>query len=339
MRRPTTRRLNSGDYHLIDVIGFGSLNLDEFWEAPPELLDKYELVPGSEYVRDHAWFSIFYGELKASADQKTLSPGGSAANAVAALSKMGFRTGFIGSAGKHDFGLLRLTDLGQPEDLRIKLINRASGRCLAMIRSGDESRDRILVVLPNANDMAGADSTISGVDCKWLHLTSFVSEEPLRNQLNLITASPKNIRVSFDPGIVYCSKGLTTLLPILKKAEILFITEDELQLLIGAFDEFTAVGTLREFGIKIVVVKKGAQGISVYADKKIDVPVTIPIEIVDRTGAGDVAAAGFLAGALLDMSIRDCGRFAVLAASQSIHGYGREAYPDKAFLERFVSSV
>jgi sugar/nucleoside kinase (ribokinase family) len=64
-----------------------------------------------------------------------------------------------------------------------------------------------------------------------------------------------------------------------------------------------------------------------------------PREIKDRTGAGDVAAAGFLAGMIQVMDIPRCLELAARAASLSIEGYGRSAYPDRGFLERFLSGL
>ena len=41
---------------LVDVVGFGSLNLDEFWEVPGAFLRDTGLRPGAEYVGDIDWF-------------------------------------------------------------------------------------------------------------------------------------------------------------------------------------------------------------------------------------------------------------------------------------------
>ncbi len=117
----------------MDVIGFGSLNLDEFWEAPQELLDAQGLKIGHEYVRDVEWFNNFYPVLKARGILRGVDPGGSAANMIAALKRMGFTTGFIGAAGKGDAGQLRLEELGPPPRLRILLTDIPSGRCLALL--------------------------------------------------------------------------------------------------------------------------------------------------------------------------------------------------------------
>ncbi len=73
-----------------------------------------------------------------------------------------------------------------------------------------------------------------------------------------------------------------------------------------------------------------------HAGKTIVQPAIPPTVLVDRTGAGDVAAAGFIAGELKALDLGGCLEVAAAAASKSIEGYGRTAYPDRAFLEKCV---
>jgi len=54
---------------------------------------------------------------------------------------------------------------------------------------------------------------------------------------------------------------------------------------------------------------------------------------MDTTGAGDVYAAGFLAGLLKGFSLSECANLGTKVAGQSIKGYGRQRYPDANFLQ------
>ncbi len=161
----------------LHAIGFGSLNLDEFWEVPAAFMKDYGLTAGDEYVRDVAWFKSAYRALAGEGRRVTADPGGSAANMIAALHRMGFETGFYGAAGRDDAETLRLLELGRSENLRVRLEDLPSGRCLAMIDKDDPARDRCLVILPNANDFAGSDDLDLAYfgQAQWVHLTSFVA--------------------------------------------------------------------------------------------------------------------------------------------------------------------
>jgi sugar/nucleoside kinase (ribokinase family) len=324
----------------LDVIGFGSLNLDEIWEVPREFLRSHELTPGEEYVRDVNWFAQFYPELRSHGIMMDTAPGGSAANTVAALRKLGFSTGFYGSAGETDLVALRLGDLGRPEDLRIHTLPIAAGRCLALIDTEDLSKDRVLLILPNANDMAGSEGldTEYFLTASWLHLTSFVARDPLDAQIKLAERVHGKVRISFDPGAIYSCLGMIALERILRKTDMLFSSAEELEKLTSISDIENAVAALMNLGISTVVVKMGEKGLTVFSRDRVVFQPAIPASTVrDRTGAGDVAAAGFLAGTLMSLSIEECAELAAIAASKSVEGFGRNAYPDRSVLERISS--
>ena len=321
----------------LDAIGFGSLNLDEFWEVETDFLTSNGLEPGHEYVKDLRWFQKAYPLLQRGGILKASDPGGSAANMIAALNRMGFRTGFFGAAGEKDAEMLRFHELGKPRHVCVKRLDVPAGRCLALIDREDTGRDRCLVILPNANDHAGQGALDIEMfnKAKWIHLTSFVSEEPLNAQCLLVERVSSEIKISFDPGVVYVTKGLNALLPILKRTNILFTTQEELETLVPQGAPHTRARTLIEMGIETVVVKQGAKGIlACEPDETNFQPSVSPKEIIDRTGAGDVAAAGFIAGKLRNLSTKKCLHLAALAASRSIEGFGRSAYPDSSILEQ-----
>ncbi|MGB9617322.1 MAG: carbohydrate kinase family protein, partial [Desulfomonilaceae bacterium] len=200
-------------------------------------------------------------------------------------------------------------------------------------------KDRALVILPNANNLAGSE----GIDVEfvsefqWLHMTSFVSELPLMSQISLLRQLEGKVKVSFDPGPLYCRFGVTGLKPILESTKILFVTEEELALLSRMNDAGKSVRTLMNLGIRIIVIKKGSAGIHVFSEERdvLKAP-PMPARIVDRTGAGDVAAAGFVAGLLVGADLETCVDLALAAASKSVQGYGRSAYPDETILREIM---
>ena len=318
------------------AIGFGSLNLDEFWEVPQGFLRAHGLRVGEEYVRDIDWFRRIYPILSDQGSLKAADPGGSAANMIAAMRKMGFKTGFYGATGREDAQLLRLNELGNSKNLMILQTHLPSGRCLALIDKDDPGKDRALVILPNANDLAGSQ----GLDLKyfeasgWVHMTSFVSDDPLQMQIKLAHKLAGGTRLSFDPGPIYCERGLDVLKPLLLRTQILFITEQELERLTGDAMTETAVDSLLSLGIDTVVVKLGVRGAHAFTGSKaIHRPAFEPSRILDRTGAGDVLAAGFLAGTIKCLGTEASLELAVRAAAKSIEGYGRKEYPDTTILE------
>jgi ribokinase len=207
-----------------------------------------------------------------------------------------------------------------------------SGVCLALL---DKSRDRSNIIFPNANDTLSLDQLDPDyiLNTRYLYLSSFVGESPLKAQLELIKELPSRIKLSFDPGEIYARLGLEKLLPIIRKSHTIFITDEEIGMLTGKDYKDGAV-FLRGLGPETVVCKMGASGCYVLSEQS-EFRIPAPKKkVVDRTGAGDVFAAGFLAGELLGRSLYNSALFATEAASWSITEYGRARYPDTEFLRK-----
>jgi len=256
---------------------------------------------------------------------------------IAALYGMGFHTGFYGVTGRADAESLRLPELGPRENLRVREVEIPTGRCLALINRDDPHRDRALVILPNANDLAGSEPPdMAYFDAsQWVHLTSFVSRAPLEAQIDLVERLGGRVQVSFDPGAIYVSHGWEELEPILRRTDLLFVTEEELEALTDHQETQGAVARLLDLGVALIVLKRGERGIAAFDQAgSYHQPAIDPRRIIDRTGAGDVAAAGFLGGMIRGLGIEESLKVAAAAASRSIEGYGRAAYPDQRFFEQ-----
>ncbi|MGC8659047.1 MAG: carbohydrate kinase family protein [Desulfomonilaceae bacterium] len=326
----------------LDCIGFGSVNIDEFWETSSKFLELVGILPGQEVVRDVRWFDEYYDTLGRVGSLKAIGPGGSAANTIAALRKMGFSTGFFGSVGNDIEGKIDLHELGSIENLLIKHNDLPSGRCLALLSNEDQLRDRSLVILPNANDLVQMQTEDFEYfsNSNWIHLTSFVSEGPLKSQKELIKDLPEGVNVSFDPGAVYCRLGISAVEPLIARSNILFLNKEELKSLTGTDHIENSASRLLSMGVETVIVKLGAIGIRAFRGSESWFrEASHPPQVVDTTGAGDVAAAGMLAGHILSLSMADCLALAAAAAARSIQGYGRSMYPDRQFLTNFITNL
>jgi ribokinase len=310
----------------MDVIGFGALNVDLFYEV--KSLKPFGIKAGSEEASKPTLDKVLM-LLEKTGTLKDKSGGGSAANTVYALSEMGFDTGYIGKVGEGKNGGFLIDSLGSIDKSKI-LKSGESGLCIALL---DETRDRANLIFPNANDTLNYDEI--DIDyaksAKFLHMTSFVGEIPFEAQIKLAAELDQSTLVSFDPGEIYAKKGLEKLLPILKNCFIIFPTEREIKLMTGKEYKEGAEELLKY--VSIVACKRGENG-TYTLTRDVEYELSFEkIKPVDKTGAGDVYAAAFLAGILHEKPLNNCAIFAQKAAAQSIIGYGREKYPDKRFLE------
>jgi len=301
----------------IDVISLGALNVDHIYRVERILED------GEAVVKESASF-----------------PGGSAANTVYGLARLGVSTGFIGAVGDDAEGKLLRQDFHKVgvDTGQIKVNPEArTGSTLCL---SDELGRRSIYVLPGANNML----TINDLDldyinqAKMLHVSSFVDDAQFQILLKLMDKLDSSVKVSFSPGALYVSKGLESLKPVLARTQVLFVNQNEIRQLTGA-DASTGAETCLKYGCKLIVVtfSKGAD------DKDTDVVSYIrtaeneyTVEssrknktmISDTTGAGDAFAAGFLYSLLNEKSLEECGRLGDIAARFSIAKIGaRQGLP------------
>ena len=312
-----------------DVIGWGALNTDLIYkiESIESLRSVFsDVESGGEYFVDaEEKFSSLQAILKKVGKLKAQSGGGQSANTVVALARMGFKTGFIGKVGCDAYGDFLLNELNEVDTSGI-VREGTSGICLIVV---DDSKERTNFVIPNCNDTLNeTEINLNYVsNSEFLHLSSFVGAKPLEAQKKILASIPSNVKVSFDPGELYCRKGLKELLPILKRSYIIFLTEREIRYLLE-LDYHQGSKELLDCGSSIVVCKKGRKGSTVFTKKEtIEMPAQ-EVQAVDATGAGDVYAAGFLAGLLMGAATEECVSFATKVASHSVTGFGREKYPD-----------
>lgn len=311
---------------MFDVIGFGALNLDYIYSVDSLSILSHELPlqPGQEIFYSEHLFPRIRALVEKYGKLKRISGGGSAANTIFALARMGFKAGFIGKVGQDEAGDLLLKSLGKVDARHIRRQGK-SGVCLIVI---DNREDRSIIAFPNANKTAGiGKKDIKAMDkTRFLHFSSFVGQKSLSSQIRLVENLPSQVRLSFDPGEIYASKGLKEIFPIIHKSFVLFLTDREIQKLTGKYYK-EGCRELLTMGPSILVCKRGKEGSYVLScEEEFEVPAE-EVSVVDNTGAGDVYNAGFLAGLLMEQPLRACGLFAAKMAARSVTGYGRSRYP------------
>ncbi len=317
------------------IVGFGALNLDLIFEVedlksisskgPP-------LDPGEEGFGSDEEFESLLEQLKRFGTLKSKSGGGSAANTIVALARMGFSTKFIGKVGEDEEGDFLLENL-KPAQIDMICRGQRSGVCLVVL---DRRQDRFLFVRGNVNSSLTAEEINFNAlkDISWVHLSSFVGESPFEAQKVLLDRLDSSVKVSMDPGEIYAKKGLNEIRPLIKRCDILFLTEREVGLLTHQ-DLHAGVKSLMKAGPSVLVCKRGSQGSHIFTKQgDFEVP-TIQVEVVDNTGAGDVYNAGFLAGLFLGRSLEESALFATVVAAGSVMGYGRDCYPTEEDLKIF----
>ncbi len=82
---------------------------------------------------------------------------------------------------------------------------------------------------------------------------------------------------------------------VIELTDVFIINESEARLLTGESSIFLCAKTILKSGAKILILKRGAYGATMFAENKFFMVPAYPLEnVIDPTGAGDSFAGGFL---------------------------------------------
>jgi ribokinase len=306
------------------VIGLGALNVDRIFRVK-------ELV--------------FDGE--SSVEESGAFPGGSAANTIHGLARLGIATGFCGAIGDDEDGqALLATFSGVGTDTSRLAVKKGAASGMVLCLSDGEHRS--LYVMPGANGKLGMkDLDMRYLNsCRWLHVTSFVDDAQFVLTKKAVAALSEQVKLSFSPGSLYAARGLESLRPIIKRTHILFLSRGEAEKLTGQGMAEAARACL-DAGCRTVAVTLG-KGEIVDGARRVACVLSMDgfavwitagkktgTGAVDTTGAGDAFAAGFLFGQIQGKDNRVCGELGNTAARLSLRYCGaRKGLPSKQQLLR-----
>ena len=301
----------------VEVIGFGALNVDKLYSV--------ESIAG----KDEESF------IK----KETSTPGGSAANTVVGLARLGCSTSIIGKIAEDDDGDLieyNLAINGVYSNNLIYSETGSTGKCLGFV---DDDGERCLYIDPGVNDeiQLGEINPLNIMRCKIMHYTSFVGDS-FKTQIELLDLLNRETVLSFDPGMLYAKKGFDEIRPILERTDILLINEPELRLLCNNNEtplKELVVGLL-DFGIGNVIVKQGSKGVFAMNNSEECFVESFECDVIDTTGAGDSFNSGFLYSYLQGFDLEKSCKIGNWVASKAIEGFGMEKFPSLKDLMEFI---
>ena len=228
-------------------------------------------------------------------------PGGAPANFLAALAKFGASAALLGKVGTDTFGKL-LTGTLQKAGIETRGLVAADDvfTTLAFV-TFDETGDREFAF----SRKPGADTCLrfeevdlSLIDeARVFHFgTLSLTDEPARSATcravdyaksrgKLITYDP-NLRKPLWADLEECKKQL---LWGLSQADVVKISDEEVEFLFGLEPVAGAAHILKNFGVKLVFVTCGADGCWFQNARASGwVPALKGIKVIDTTGAGDI---------------------------------------------------
>ena len=280
-------------------------------------------------------------------------PGGAPANFLAALTKFGAQTALLGKVGSDTFGKLLLSTLEKAGiETRGLVVTDDVFTTLAFVTFDDQGdRKFAFSRKPGADTcLAFEEVDLSLIDeAKVFHFgTLSLTDEPARTATRkcVAYAKSKGKLITYDPNLRKpLWKDLDTakeqLIWGLQQADVVKISDEEVEFLFGLGVEDGAKYILDTFGVKLVFVTCGADGCFFKnAAAEGHVPSLSGIKVIDTTGAGDIFGGsavwklltyGKAPETLTGEELTDVVRFACTSAGLSTtHSGGISSVPEMA---------
>jgi sugar/nucleoside kinase (ribokinase family) len=314
-----------------DVLCIGNAIVDVIADTDDAFLSKQGLHKGSMRLIDEDEAVRLY---EAMGPGREIS-GGSAGNTAAGLAALGLKAAFVGQVADDQLGQIYRHDI---ESQGIDFLVPARADVGATARS-------LILVTPDAqrtmNTFLGAAQMLEKqsvdmpavADSSIIYLEGYLwdPEAPRAAMEAAIDgAHAAGRKVAFTLSDTFCvdrhRDGFWQLLKD-RKVDILFANEAEAASMAMVNDIEEAIACLAREVPMLVVTRSENGATAVSGSERADVAAE-PIErLVDTTGAGDLFAAGFLAGQARGLGLAASLKLGAIAAAEIIQHYG--ARPEK----------
>ncbi|MFM1982651.1 MAG: hypothetical protein RJB22_1370 [Pseudomonadota bacterium] len=310
----------------LDVVAVGNAIVDIIAPADDGLIAAEGLTRGGMQLVDAARADALYAKMGAAHE----ASGGSAANTIAGMAALGRACGFIGQVADDQFGKVFSHDI------------RAIGVEFTTPMRGDDppTAQCLIFVTPDGqrtmNTFLGASQFLpaKALDrdmierAKVLYLEGYLwdPEEPraaMREAIAIARNAGRQVAFTLSDNFVIARHG-EDFLALLndRKIDILFANDGEICTLMGTQDLEAAVAAAAPLVETLVVTRSEAGALAVSGGARFDIAAEPVDKVVDTTGAGDLFAAGFLAGQAEGRSIVDSLRMGAICAAEVISHYG-----------------
>ena len=286
------------------ILGIGNAIVDVICKVNENFLSNNKLTKSTMKLVDENEFKNLLLNLKI---EETIS-GGSVANSIVGLSKLGNDVGFIGKVSDDELGNKYEEGL-KKENVKYfyskKKESIPTGTCLILITP--DSERTMCTFLGTAGKINENDINIEAIKkSEILFLEGYLWDEgePKKAFEKAINNSSK---VAMSLSDLFCVERhkLDFLELVRNRLDITFANEQEFMSLINVknFDE--VVNYAKEIN-KLIIITRGEKGsLAINGNQVIESSAKKNLIIKDLTGAGDLFAGGFLHGLINNKSVKE----------------------------------
>lgn len=303
------------------VLGIGNALVDILTKLEnDQLLEELRLPKGSmQLVDDQTSVHI---SRKSQHLEKEMASGGSAANTIHGLARLGMETSFIGTVGNDSTGQFFRDDLRASNINPLLFFSETpSGIANAMIsKDGERTFGTFLgAAIELAADHL-KEEHFGGHNL--IHIEGYLVQNHQLMEEIMKKAQSAGLKISLDlASYNVVQDNLDFLRGVVEKyVDIVFANEEEAKAFTGKNPE-AAIDEIADM-CDVAIVKIGKEGSMIKSGGHLVRIGVTEVKALDTTGAGDLYASGFLFGYLNDMGFEKAGRIGALLAGKVIEGYG-----------------
>lgn len=305
-----------------NILGIGNALVDILTQVPDDtILEQLRLPKGGMYHVD-AETSLHIGEM-IKPFGFTMAAGGSTANTMSGAAKLGTPTGYIGKVGKDERGRFFENEMEKTNVKPLMLTTDTPTGCAEAFVSKDGERT-FATYLGAALELCADDiqpEMFDGWDILYVEGYLISNRELLDKVLPL--AKEKGMTVALDMASYNIVRENREYMEHIAKdyLDIIFANEDEAKTFTLLEDPVEALHRMASM-CDIAIVKVGAKGSYVQHGDEVVKVEPIPAQVIDTTGAGDLWAAGFMAGLVKGESLERCAKMGATLAANIIEVLG-----------------
>jgi adenosine kinase len=307
--------------HRFDVLGLGNAIVDVISRTDDDFLAAQGLHKGGMMLIDETRAEALYQAM----GPVTIVSGGSAANTIIGTASLGCNAAFIGKLKADEAGTAFAHDIRAAKvdfSTQFAKDGPASGRCLVLVTpDGQRTMNTFLGACQNLSEADVDEDLVK--QSAIVYLEGYLWDPPAAR------AAGRSVALTLSD--CFCvDRYRDEFLGLIRSGavQILFANESELHSLYQTADFDTAAAQLRGENILGVVTRSEHGSVVITSSEVLAVPAFPVDSVVDTTGAGDLFAAGFLAGLSKNKSLETCARLGALAAAEIIQHIGARPLKD-----------
>ena len=316
----------------LDIIAIGNAIVDVIARADDDFIAREGLDKGGMRLVDTETAEGLYSRMAPGIE----ASGGSAANTVAGIAALGGRCGFIGQVADDQLGEVFSHDiraLGVHFDTAPRPGEPPTARCLILV-TPDAQRTMNTYLGASQYLPARALDRDRIASAAILYLEGYLwdPEEPREARgPAFVGARAAGRKVAFTLSDAFCiSRHRADFRALIEGGliDILFANEAEI-LSLNETEDFEAAVAATAGKVPLLVVTRSEKGaLAITGGERFEVPAEPVARIVDTTGAGDLFAAGFLAGQAQGRGVHASLTMGAIAAAEVISHYGARPEAD-----------